>query len=100
MIILITVIFMLIGLTAKMQSALENSFKKTLGEAILKNFEKRSVKLFENDILISALYLDPRFHQTLSNHQKQNAIAYLKKKFGINLCHLIKIVPLKNLINN
>lgn len=40
---------------------------------------KREKVLLNNDILIAALFLNPRFRRTLNTSQKENSKAYLKK---------------------
>ncbi|XP_017491927.1 PREDICTED: uncharacterized protein LOC108380071, partial [Rhagoletis zephyria] len=51
---------------------------KTIGDMILQSFEKRTNTLMRNNSLISCLYLDPRFHHTLTANQKMEATQYLK----------------------
>ncbi|XP_036323039.1 uncharacterized protein LOC118736966 [Rhagoletis pomonella] len=51
---------------------------KTIGDMILQSFEKRTNTLMRNNSLMSCLYLDPRFHHTLTANQKMEATQYLK----------------------
>jgi len=53
-------------------------FVKTIGEKLLESFERRSLKLMDNAGLNACLFLDPRFHHTLSPTKRQEAVKYLK----------------------
>jgi len=51
---------------------------KQIGEKILESFSKRTNTLMRNDSLVACLYLDPRFHYTISAIERNEAVKYLK----------------------
>lgn len=65
-------------LTEKIIREANNPIIQTIGDMIVQSFEKRTKTLMGNNSLIACLYLDPRFHHTLTTKQKIEATKYLK----------------------
>ncbi|XP_053951090.1 uncharacterized protein LOC128858666 [Anastrepha ludens] len=56
---------------------LAEDMAKKIGNKILKSMEKRTSELLENESLNACLFLDPRFHHTLSSKKRLKAVIYL-----------------------
>ncbi|XP_075162572.1 uncharacterized protein LOC142235198 [Haematobia irritans] len=66
-------------LTSKtVQNNNEKVFVKRIGTALLNSMEERMSHLLVEKSFNACLFLDPRFHHTLSVEQRQEAIDYLK----------------------
>lgn len=72
-----------------------------LAKKLYETLERREENLVNHTTLIAALYLDPRFHCTLSSQKKEFAIKHLKSVFDhaeflqpcSNLSHHISFIP-------
>ena len=51
----------------------------TFSNELVSNMIKRRTNLMENVVMLSAIYLDPRFSFELTAEQKQQAVAHICK---------------------
>lgn len=65
------------------------TFSHELGISIVKNIEKREERILNNKLMVSAVYLDPRYNILLSTEQKNDAVIYLSQIW----CKLSQISP-------
>lgn len=71
--------FYKIWLTLKLEVARSSV---TFADILITKIEEREKLLLENDVMVSAMYLDPRFNFMLTNDQRTQAQNHLKE-----LCH-------------
>uniref|UniRef100_A0A1I8PD83 HAT C-terminal dimerisation domain-containing protein n=1 Tax=Stomoxys calcitrans TaxID=35570 RepID=A0A1I8PD83_STOCA len=67
--------------TNKLLEKIDKPFVKKIAGTLLHSMEIRQTQLLDNENLISCLYLDPRFHHTLTATQKQDAAMHLNKLY-------------------
>ncbi|XP_017140741.1 uncharacterized protein LOC108154836 isoform X1 [Drosophila miranda] len=65
--------------TEKIVKDASQTLTTTIGNIILNSIDKRTTKFMNSKRLVSCLYLDPRFHHTLTAEQKVQARDYLKQ---------------------
>lgn len=53
--------------------------KYKIAHILLESIEKRTMKLLENEGINACLFMDPRFHHTLTGEKRTEATIYLKK---------------------
>lgn len=65
------------GIWLSLVVRLKNLSHIPLSSKLLQHVEKRLKDLMEDDVLVAALYLDPRYQLVLSETQKSNAVQHL-----------------------
>ncbi|XP_037807532.1 uncharacterized protein LOC119600994 [Lucilia sericata] len=82
-------------LTANLASAngnFENAYTTALSTQLLNIIEARTKELLDKDCFDACLYLDPRFHHTLSVEKKAKALNYLKEIWSRSNVYKVDVI--------
>lgn len=66
------------------------SISHDLADSLAKNMERREDRILNNKLMLSSVYLDPRYNMLLKDEQKKHAVIYLCTLW----CRLIDLNPL------